>query len=108
MKKCDKIKKSRIFYFVNEIIYVIISIYGGFMNTIEKVKQLIAEQLCISVDEIKDDANVIEDLGADSLDVVELLMSFEDEFNVSIPDEKLEELKTIPQIVKVIDEFKQN
>ena len=78
------------------------------MNTIEKVKQLIAEQLCISVDEIKDDANVIEDLGADSLDVVELLMSFEDEFNVSIPDEKLEELKTIPQIVKVIDEFKQN
>lgn len=78
------------------------------MSTIEKVKQLIADQLCISVEEIKDDANVIEDLGADSLDVVELLMSFEDEFKVSIPDEKLEELKTIPQIVKVIDEFKQN
>lgn len=78
------------------------------MSTIEKVKQLIADQLCISVDEIKDDANVVEDLGADSLDVVELLMSFEDEFKVSIPDEKLEELKTIPQIVKVIDEFKQN
>ena len=76
------------------------------MNTLEKVKQLVAEQLCISADDIKDDANIIEDLGADSLDVVELLMSFEDEFNVSIPDEKLEELKTIKQIVTAIDENK--
>ena len=76
------------------------------MNTLEKVKQLVAEQLCISADDIKDDANIIEDLGADSLDVVELLMSFEDEFNVSIPDEKLEELKTIKQIVEAIDENK--
>ena len=75
------------------------------MNTIDKVKQLIAEQLCISTDDIKDDANVIEDLGADSLDVVELLMSFEDEFKVSIPDDQLENLKTIPQIVKTIDEY---
>ena len=77
------------------------------MSTIDKVKQLIADQLCISVNEIKDDANVIEDLGADSLDIVELLMSFEDEFKVSIPDERLDELKTIPQIVKVIDEYSQ-
>lgn len=75
------------------------------MNTLEKVKKLIADQLCISTDEIKDDANIIEDLGADSLDVVELLMTFEDEFKVSIPDEKLEELKSIPQIVKIIDEY---
>ena len=75
------------------------------MNTIDKVKKLIAEQLCISTDDISDTANVVEELGADSLDIVELLMSFEDEFKVSIPDEKLEELKTIPQIVKVIDEY---
>ena len=75
------------------------------MKTIDKVKQLIAEQLCISEADIKDDANVIEDLGADSLDIVELLMSFEDEFKVSIPDDRLEELKTIPQIVSVIDEY---
>ncbi len=74
------------------------------MSTIETVKKIIAEQLCISTDDIKDDANIIEDLGADSLDVVELLMTFEDEFKVSIPDEKLEELKTLPQIVKLIDE----
>ena len=75
------------------------------MKTIDKVKQLIADQLCIAVEDIKDDANIIEDLGADSLDIVELLMSFEDEFKVSIPDEKLEELKTIPQIVAIIDEY---
>lgn len=75
------------------------------MNTIDKVKKIIAEQLCISTDDISDGANIIEDLGADSLDVVELLMTFEDEFKVSIPDEKLEELKTIPQIVKIIDEY---
>ena len=78
------------------------------MNTIDKVKKLIAEQLCISTDDISDTANVVEDLGADSLDIVELLITFEDEFKVSIPDEKLEELKTIPQIVKVIDEYTKN
>lgn len=78
------------------------------MNTIDKVKKIIAEQLCISTDDIADDANVVEDLGADSLDIVELLMTFEDEFKVSIPDEKLEELKAIPQIVKVIDEYTKN
>ena len=76
------------------------------MNTIDKVKKIIAEQLCISTDDISDTANVVEDLGADSLDIVELLMTFEDEFKVSIPDDKLEELKSIPQIVKVIDEYK--
>ncbi len=75
------------------------------MNTIDKVKKIIAEQLCISIDEISDTANVVEDLGADSLDIVELLMTFEEEFSVKIPDEKLEELKTIPQIVAIIDEY---
>lgn len=75
------------------------------MSTLEKVKKLVADQLCIQAGDIKDDANIIEDLGADSLDVVELLMSFEDEFKVSIPDEKLDNLKTISQIVELIDEY---
>ena len=75
------------------------------MSTIEKVKQIIADQLCMSAEDIKDDARVIEDLGADSLDIVELLMTFEDEFKVSIPDDRLEELKTLPQIVNVIEEY---
>lgn len=72
---------------------------------LEKVKKMIADQLCISLDEVKEDSNIMEDLGADSLDIVELLMSFEDEFKVSIPDEKVSELKTVGQIVKIIEEY---
>lgn len=74
------------------------------MKTIDKVKKIIAEQLCISTDDISDTANVVEDLGADSLDVVEMLMTFEDEFNVSIPDEQLKQLSDIPSIVKLIEQ----
>lgn len=85
--------------------YAIIHL-GGNMKTIDKVKQIIAEQLCISTDDISDEAKVVEDLGADSLDVVEMLMTFEDEFGVSIPDEKLKELSDIPSIVKLIEEYK--
>jgi len=79
---------------------------GGTMETLDKVKKLIAEQLCISTDDIKDDANIVDDLGADSLDVVEMLMTLEDEFGISIPDERVEEIKTIPAIVKLINESK--
>ncbi len=74
------------------------------MSTLEKVKKLIAEQLCISTDEIADNANIVDDLGADSLDVVEMLMTLEDEFGLNIPDDKVEDIKTIPAIVKLIDE----
>ena len=76
------------------------------MKTLVKVKLIIAEQHCISTDDISDEAKVVEDLGADSLDVVEMLMTFEDEFGVSIPDEKLKELSDIPSIVKLIEEYK--
>ena len=65
------------------------------MKTIDKVKQIIAEQLCISTDEIKDDANIIEDLGADSLDVVEMLMTLEDEFSIKIPDDQVDKIRTV-------------
>ncbi len=75
------------------------------MKTIDKVKQIIAEQLCISTDDISDTANVVEDLGADSLDIVEMLMTFEDEFNVSIPDEQLKQLSDIPSIVNLIEQY---
>ncbi len=76
------------------------------MSTLEKVKKLIAEQLCISTDDIADDANIVDDLGADSLDVVEMLMTLEDEFGLSIPDDKVEDIKTVPAIVKMIDSSK--
>ena len=61
----------------------------------EKVRTLIAEQLTISEDKITPETRIVEDLGADSLDMVEMLMTLEEEFGVTISDEKANELKTI-------------
>ena len=69
----------------------------------EKVKKLLAEQLNIAPDKVDLKSRVIEDLGADSLDVVEMLMVLEDEFNITVSDEESLELKTVGDIVKLID-----
>ncbi len=74
--------------------------------TTEKVKEIIANQLSVKVADIKDDTNIAEELGADSLDLVEILMSLEDEFGVSIPDEAIPEIKTIKDIVEFIESHK--
>ena len=74
---------------------------------IEKVKQLVAEQLGIDVNTIKDDSNILEDLGADSLDIIEMLMTLEDEYGVTIPDDKINQVKTISEIAKLIEDCKQ-
>lgn len=71
--------------------------------TIDKVKQLISKQLNISVDKISEDSRLIEDLGADSLDIVEMLMTLEDEFGLSILDEDAVTLKTIKDIATYIE-----
>ena len=71
--------------------------------SLEKVKKLLAEQLNINPDTITEKSRVIEDLGADSLDVVEMLMVLEDEFNVTVSDEESLNLKTVGDIVKLID-----
>ena len=72
----------------------------------EKVKEIISKQLSVDVKKISDDTNIAEDLGADSLDLVEILMSLEDEFGVSIPDEAIPEIKTIKDVVKFIESHK--
>jgi acyl carrier protein len=69
----------------------------------DKVKKLLAEQLNIKADTITLKSKVIEDLGADSLDVVEMLMVLEDEFNVTVSDEESLTLKTVGDIVNLID-----
>lgn len=71
--------------------------------TIEKVKEMLASQLNIDEEKITPESRIIEDLGADSLDVVELLMSLEDQLQVSITDEEAGQLKTVADIVKVVD-----
>lgn len=72
----------------------------------EKVTEIIANQLSVAKDKIKGDTNIAEELGADSLDLVEILMSLEDEFGVSIPDEAIPEIKSINDIVAFIENNK--
>lgn len=69
----------------------------------EKLKNIIVEQLGVEEDEVTLEANIQDDLGADSLDVVDLITTIEDEFEVSIPDEAVEEIKTVSDIVTYIE-----
>lgn len=71
--------------------------------TIDKVKKLISTQLNVAESKISEDSRLVEDLGADSLDTIELLMAFEEEFGISIPDEEAMNMKTIKDIVNLID-----
>lgn len=70
----------------------------------EKVKKIIVEQLGVNADEVKDDASFIDDLGADSLDTVELVMALEEEFGAEIPDEDAEKLRTVGEAVNYIEQ----
>lgn len=70
---------------------------------LEKVKAILAEQFDVEEDKITADTDLQEDLGADSLDVVDLLMSIEDEFEVEIPDEEIENIKTVGSLVSYIE-----
>ena len=71
--------------------------------TFEKVKSIVVEQLGVDEKEVKMDAAYIDDLGADSLDIVELIMAFEEEFGSDIPDEEAEKLKTVGDAIKYIE-----
>lgn len=74
------------------------------MSTFEKVRDITVEQLSVDADEVKMESSFIDDLGADSLDIVELIMAFEEEFEVEIPDEKAEKIRTVADAVKMLDE----
>ena len=71
---------------------------------LEKIKAIIAEVLNIDADSITEDTTFVDDLGADSLDTVELIMEFEKEFNISIPDDKAEKIATVGDAIKYIEE----
>ncbi|MBA5850498.1 acyl carrier protein [Clostridium sp. cel8] len=68
----------------------------------EKIKKIIAEQLGIDENEIKLDSSFVDDLGADSLDIVELIMALETEFDLEIPDEEAEKISTVEDVVEYI------
>ena len=73
---------------------------------LEKVKVILAEQFDVDESEILAETDLQQDLGADSLDVVDLLMSLEDEFEVEVPDTEIENLKTVGDLVKYIEDNK--
>lgn len=72
-------------------------------NIAERVKNIIIEKLGVSEDQVTNDASFINDLGADSLDTVELIMDFEKEFNISIPDEQAENITTVGEAIAYIE-----
>jgi acyl carrier protein len=74
------------------------------MNTFERVKKVLVEQLDVSEDEVTESASIVDDLGADSLDVVEIIMGLEEEFDVEIPDEDAEKITTVKQIIDYVEE----
>jgi len=73
------------------------------MATIDKVKEVISQQLNKPIEEIAEDKEIVKDLGADSLDVVEMLMNLEEEFNVTVSEEDAVNIKTVGDIVKLIE-----
>jgi len=73
------------------------------MSTFDRVKKVIVEQLSTTAEEVEMKASFIDDLGADSLDVVELVMGLEEEFEVEIPDEDAEKIRTVEQAVNYIN-----
>ena len=73
-------------------------------NIEQRVKKIVAEQLGVKEDEIKNESSFVDDLGADSLDTVELVMALEEEFDCEIPDEEAEKLQSVGGVVRYVEE----
>ena len=73
------------------------------MALIDDIKEVVVEQLSVNIDEVKDDAKFVEDLGADSLDVVELVMALEEKFDIEIPDDEAEKIATVADVVAYVE-----
>ncbi len=70
---------------------------------LEKIKSIVVDQLGVDEAQVTEDASFIDDLGADSLDTVELIMAFEEEFDVEIPDEDAQKIKTVKDVIEYIE-----
>ena len=75
-------------------------------ETADRVKKIVVEHLGVETDKVTEDASFIDDLGADSLDIVELVMAFEEEFGVEIPDDAAEKITTVKDAIDYIDQNK--
>ena len=76
------------------------------MSTFEKVRDIVVDKLSVDADDVAIESTFIDDLGADSLDIVELIMAFEEEFGIEIPDSAAEKIKTVQDVVTFIDQNK--
>ena len=74
------------------------------MDTFERIRELLAEKLDIDEDKITMDSDILEDFEADSLDVVDMVMTLEDEFGVEVPDEQIENFHTVGDVVRYVEE----
>ena len=74
------------------------------MDIFEQVKKILCDQLDLDEEQVTEESEVIDDLGADSLDIVDLVMTLEEEFDTEIPDEDIENLRTVGDIVKYVDD----
>ena len=75
-------------------------------ETAERVKKIVVEHLGVEAEKVSEEASFIDDLGADSLDIVELVMAFEEEFGVEIPDDAAEKITTVRDAIEYIDQNK--
>ncbi len=73
------------------------------MNTFERVRKVLVEQIDVSEDEVVPSASIVDDLKADSLDVVEIIMGLEEEFDIEIPDDEAEKIKTVQDIIDHVE-----
>jgi acyl carrier protein len=78
------------------------------MDTFEKIRALLAEQLDIDPEKITPDSDIMSDFEADSLDIVDMVMTLEDEFGIEVPDDAIESLRTVGDVVKFVDSHTQN
>ena len=76
-------------------------------GTDARIKEIIVNELGVEPEKVTEDASFVEDLGADSLDIVELVMAFEEEFNVDIPDEEAEKLQTVGDAINYLNEHRE-
>jgi len=76
-------------------------------NILERIREIVVEQLGVDEEEVTENASFVDDLGADSLDIVELIMALEEEFDMEIPDEDAEKISTVGDAIKYIKEHTQ-